>query len=342
MPEYMRGYCDRAAAGTGKPGTPIRFVASTENVGRDGLILDADGWELDNFRANPAFLWVHDYMGERMPIGRVINVEVKERQLMADVEFDQEDDFALQVESKYRRGFLNAVSVGWDTKEFAPTENPNVAGRSTRQELLDISAVPIPGDPKALKERQMRALKALGTEILELADGSDDTTPPSAQPTKPTPTPAPDAARLTWPDTAATMVALYQPFSPRPDDERRAEYQRLDREYSRHGKTSPEFKTGAELEALSPDDIRGLFSAGEPELFPEKFAAMANRAGAVLSQRNRSDLDKAGSLLIEANDLIKAVIERAQKEADQQDEQDTERAALAAITQLRDKFKGVA
>jgi hypothetical protein len=34
------------------------------------------------------------------------------------------DEFARQVERKYRNGFINAVSVGWDTLEMAPSDNP--------------------------------------------------------------------------------------------------------------------------------------------------------------------------------------------------------------------------
>ena len=53
-------------------------------------------------------------------------------------------EFARQVERKYRDGFLHAVSVGWDTIELD--------GRQ-RYDLLDLSAVPVPGDPSAIMER---------------------------------------------------------------------------------------------------------------------------------------------------------------------------------------------
>jgi len=122
-------------------------------MARDGMTIKSDAWQLDNYRRNPVVLWAHDYVGQHLPIGRA-DARVEEGQLVADIVFDREDGFAAQVESKYRRGFLNAVSVGWDTLK-------NDGAKVTRAELLDISAVPVPGDPDALIQRQARALQAL-------------------------------------------------------------------------------------------------------------------------------------------------------------------------------------
>jgi hypothetical protein len=127
---------------------PIKFLASTSDVARDGLIVEASGWMLDAFKRNPVFLWSHDLKGERLPIGKVTSVGVEKGNLLADVIFDQEDEFARQVESKYRRGFLNAVSVSWNTHETAPAKNG--APRIVKAELLEISGVNVPSDPSAL------------------------------------------------------------------------------------------------------------------------------------------------------------------------------------------------
>jgi len=55
-------------------GGPIRFVASTEGVKRDGKDLSADDWLLDDYRANPVVLWAHDYVGRTLPIGKGVGV----------------------------------------------------------------------------------------------------------------------------------------------------------------------------------------------------------------------------------------------------------------------------
>lgn len=341
MPDFIRAYQERAA-GSGKPGEPIRFIASTSDVARDGMIIEAEGWMLDNFHRNPVFLWAHGYW--EPAIGRVINVEVKDRELIADVVFDQDDEFARKIESKYRSGVLNAVSVGFDIKEIAPAVGDNPIARATKAELLEISGVPVPADPGALAQLAGRDLRSMSRQLKQLADEADpegadgspaghaatDPATTGSDPASPTSTTTSQradddaTARLSWDDTAAAMVDLYRPYSLRPDSERRADYDRLVRAYGRHKKQFPEFKTTQELEAFDGDTLRGLFLEGEPERFPDRFAAMVSRAGAVLSQRNRNDLAKAA-------ELITSVLERAQKEAEAAEGQDDERAAIAAL-----------
>lgn len=119
---------------------PIRFIASTEGVKRDGLSLKAEDWSLDNYRRNPVIGWAHDY--SRLPIGRG-EVAVEGDALVVDVTFDRADPFAAEVERKVRTGFVNAVSVGW----------VDVEGEGgTQHDLLEVSVVPVPADPEALAE----------------------------------------------------------------------------------------------------------------------------------------------------------------------------------------------
>lgn len=252
MTNFLRGYCERAATSDGEMGTPIRFIASTENVGRDGLILEARGWQLDEFKANPTVLWSHDYRGERPPIGRAENVWVDGDRLMADIVFDSEhDEFARSVEGKYRRGVLSSVSVGWDTVE-------SDGRRSLKHTLLDISAVNIPGDPGALMERQIRAAADLGQKMAALLE--PETEQASTH----------DAEAL-WVGTAYQMARLFQPDTDDAESVRLAAYKKLCRLYERQGKTAPEFLGTAELQALEPDVWRGLFLCGEADAVPELF-----------------------------------------------------------------------
>jgi len=147
-----------------KPGDPIRFVASTGGVKRDGLDLDQRRWRLGNYERNPVVLWAHDYFGQRPPIGKA-SVSIDNDRLIADVVFDQADEFARTIEHKYRNGFLNAVSVGWDDVRIE--DEPGY-------DLLDISAVPVPGDPDALMERQARGYARLREDLdLVLGERSD-------------------------------------------------------------------------------------------------------------------------------------------------------------------------
>lgn len=323
MHTQIRAFAERSA--DAKAGSAISFVASTSDLARDGMTIDSKGWKLDNYRSSPVVLWSHDYTGNRPPIGRAENVRVDGDKLKADIVFDQGDPFAVDVERKFREGFLNAVSVGWDTLEFQPTEadQPWNGGKVLSAELLDISAVNVPGDPKALIERQKRALAAQANEVLKLVgDEPEATTNPESKPGQ--------SAKATWPETAAAMARVFTPFVLRTDTQRSGDYQRLVGEYARHGKTPPEFLTQQELDALSASDIRAHFLEGEPDLCADVFSAMASRAGAVLSQRNLDDLQKAG-------DLITGVIARAKKDAEQTD---AEHAAEAEIVRLHRLFNG--
>jgi len=164
MARYLRAELVQGEQET-KEGTPVRFTASSPGVKRDGKSLEMGGWNLGNYRRNPVFLWAHSYgmFGNVLPIGRA-DVTAEPERLVADVTFDQEDPFARQVESKYRRGFLHAVSVGWDENE--------VDGK-VQYELLDISAVPVPGDPDALMERQIAGLRRMFEEWTQRPETED-------------------------------------------------------------------------------------------------------------------------------------------------------------------------
>lgn len=170
MPEYLRAYYEKRADGD-TSGT-MRFVASTEDVARDGMVITADGWQLDNFKRNPVFLFSHDYFN-RPPIGKVVNIEAKDKRLLADVEFDPGDEFAQSIKRKYEGGFLSAVSVGFDPQTIEPAVNGNPP-RVTKADLLDISAVMVPADPGALKERQKRGYAALVKDLSAILEETDD------------------------------------------------------------------------------------------------------------------------------------------------------------------------
>ena len=329
MQTHIRGLFERAAGAQFKPGSPIPFIAATSNLARDGMVIDAAGWKLDNYLASPVVLWSHDYMGNHPPIGRAENVRVADGQLLCDIVFDSADPFAAEVERKVNDGFIRAVSVGWDTLEFQPDDanNPWGGGKVMSAELLDISVVNVPGDPGALKARQKRAYADMGRELLKLADVLDESDPP--KPASKEPATDPNSERATWDETAASMVRVFQPFAQRPDAERKADHQRLSRDYARHGKTPPEFLTQDDCDALTGPSLRGLFLEGEPELHAMTFAAMESRAGAVLSTRNQADLKSA-------SDLILAVLDRAVKES----ASETERAAEQALRDIHSTLKG--
>lgn len=146
---HSRAYVDRDAATA--EGGPIRFIAATEGRKGDNIDLRMSGARLERFRANPVFGYGHRYFGRQdLPIGRATSTEIEGARLMIDVEFDQGDEFAREVERKYRDGFMNAVSIGFDVHKWEGGKGSYWAGGVGEEwELLELSAVPIPMDGDA-------------------------------------------------------------------------------------------------------------------------------------------------------------------------------------------------
>ena len=148
---FSRAYIDRDAT---TPAGPIRFIMATEGPKGDGIDLRMAGADLRRFRANPVVGYGHCYWGRNdLPIGRASNTEVDGTRLVADVIFDTADPFAATVDRKYRDGFLNAVSIGFDVHEWEDDSgNYRTGGVATKWELFELSAVPLPMDGNAIVE----------------------------------------------------------------------------------------------------------------------------------------------------------------------------------------------
>jgi hypothetical protein len=226
-----------------------------------------------------------------------------------------------------------AGSVGW---------NPSQDGN----ELLEFSMVPVPMDPDALPVRQARAYQRLAEDLLALTGedlAEDEGEPEEKSQEAPTEEsraarapqslselahalkpylldflrresePAPDPQPDIWTEAARRMARVF--LTPELEDaERKAEYAAAAKTYRQVGKVAPEYLPDAERAALSLVELRGLFLEGEPELLPDLFAEQ--RAGAVLSGRNKNDLE-------EAMRLIRGVLDRAAPMMDE-DEMDEE------------------
>jgi hypothetical protein len=162
-----------AASEPAAPATlrPLTFVASSQRVARDGDMIEAKAWRLDEFRKNPAFLWCHDV--GMPPLGTVTPKVIRKDEklgphLEATVSFDDQSPFARYVHGLYDRKIMRAVSVGFRTLGFRipPLEERQELGLSewgivvTAAELCELSAVSVGSDPDALMKRAFDALPA--------------------------------------------------------------------------------------------------------------------------------------------------------------------------------------
>lgn len=135
-------------------GDKVTFVASTETPDRYGDVISVRGWELSSYKRNPIILLNHD--SSALPIAKG-NVHIKDNQLLVDVEFDMDDPQAAAVARKVKKGFINAVSVGFQPLEAMPRkdfkqDNPLYSRRGQffkSAELLEVSIVTIPANSEA-------------------------------------------------------------------------------------------------------------------------------------------------------------------------------------------------
>lgn len=142
----------------------VSFVFSDESVDRYGDIIQARGWDLANFNANPVALFGHDAGSVENVVGRAKNVRVKGTELIGDIEFMGADvnPNAEAVYQMVKGGFLKTVSVGFAPIEWKATKDKARPGGVDfiKQELLEISIVPIPANPNALVQA-----RAAGIEV---------------------------------------------------------------------------------------------------------------------------------------------------------------------------------
>lgn len=137
----------------------IDFVASDETLDRYEEILTADGWRLEHYRRNPVFQNAHQYGDILFTLGKALQTEVRNGQLLLRVQFATDvNPMARVAYGLYRGRFLNAVSVGfiplrWENGDAgARPPGATVCRRKyLEQELLEVSAVSIPANPNALQ-----------------------------------------------------------------------------------------------------------------------------------------------------------------------------------------------
>ena len=130
-----------------------QFIASTPTADSMGDTIQTDGWQLSEFKKNPVLLFAHD--SRSLPVGKVSNIQVKNNQLIADVEFLPPgiDGFADKVRALVKGGFLSAVSVGFQSIEHEPRFNKAgdfIGLNFIKQKLRELSIVPVPANSQAL------------------------------------------------------------------------------------------------------------------------------------------------------------------------------------------------
>lgn len=143
------GTATAATATAGKDSEPLLIVASMGTEDRVGDVIEPSGWMLEAYRRNPVFLWAHER--SEPPIGRSLSTWVEGNCLKALIQFAP-TELAQSIRTLYAGGFMRGISVGFRPIAYAQRKasNGRKAIRFTRQELLEISAAPVPMHPEAL------------------------------------------------------------------------------------------------------------------------------------------------------------------------------------------------
>lgn len=132
----------------------MRFILSDESVNRYGFRVLTRGIGLADFRTNPIMLLNHDR--RVLPIGKWNNLTIDgEGRLMAEPEFDEGDELAMDIKRKCEKGFMNCTSIAFDILELSDDPALMVAGQKrstvTKCELMEVSITDIGANRNAVK-----------------------------------------------------------------------------------------------------------------------------------------------------------------------------------------------
>lgn len=142
------------------------FVISDESVLNSyGFRVITDGIDISRYDKNPIVLWMHkrptmwdnknDKDKEILPIGLASNLRKEDGKLYADIEFDENDEFAQKIEEKVMGGFIRMCSPGLDPVALTDEEQYLLPGQThmtlLKSNLEEISIADIGSNPNALK-----------------------------------------------------------------------------------------------------------------------------------------------------------------------------------------------
>jgi hypothetical protein len=137
------------------------FVLSDESLNSYGFRVLTDGIDTTLFEKNPIALWVHarsygwDKNREPLPIGKWVNLRRDGKKLIADLEFDEDDEFAVSLMKKVEKGIINMVSAG--LRAVTTSDDPSVLIKGQTRPtvvqslLMECSLVDIGSNRNALR-----------------------------------------------------------------------------------------------------------------------------------------------------------------------------------------------
>lgn len=136
------------------------FLISDESVNSYGTRVLTAGIRTGDYLKNPVVLWNHirawnDKTDQVLPIGKVVRLWAESDKLYAEVEFDQNDEFAKKIEAKVAAHIINACSIGIAVVTTSEDSGVIVQGQSRPTiiecRLRELSIVDIPANKNCVR-----------------------------------------------------------------------------------------------------------------------------------------------------------------------------------------------
>lgn len=138
--------CDVKAVGNEE----LDFIASDETLDRYGEVVKLDGWELDEYLANPVVPDSHRYDSIAFLLGNTTQLTIKGGKMHNRVRFAMDNPLGAMAYKMASKGFIRSESVGFIPKAWTPGKTKEEPARTfTKQSLLEISLVIVPANPGA-------------------------------------------------------------------------------------------------------------------------------------------------------------------------------------------------
>lgn len=142
----------------------VVFSDETKDSAKD--IVRQSGWDLERFSKNPVMLYGHNFSG--LPMGKWVDVEIRDSKLMGRPVFASDaHPEAAALEKLYEQGFLVSTSVSFKPIEWKELDDGGA--EYMKQELLEVSWVPVPANPNALSLAKQKNI--ITQEEVELLEG---------------------------------------------------------------------------------------------------------------------------------------------------------------------------
>ncbi|WP_286803362.1 MULTISPECIES: HK97 family phage prohead protease [Sphingobacterium] len=136
-----------------------KFIVNTNDVNAYGYRVLTEGIDYVQYMKNAVVYFGHDRFlkderGSEV-IGRCLSLSKEGDKLIAEIEFDIQDDFAKKIAEKVERGYIRMASIYADIISTSTEPSDLLPGQSyetvTKCKLIEISIVDIGGNDGALK-----------------------------------------------------------------------------------------------------------------------------------------------------------------------------------------------